>query len=201
MNPKQSLQVAGRSVRFGALRGRSVLHHLLTWAAKGNQHRSSSFLCGAGAVCPRRKCPILTKINYFFYFFFIIVCGETSLSKLGFWEADLKSGLGFCSRVCAIERLNGVLKRCFACLKYLRTEPQRACNIIVIVLHNIATRRKVPLCDDVMMHLSPLETLTHLWHSVTMRDWMGVQLEIPLLDTIFDLFMVDDSVCAINVQW
>ncbi|KAM3850455.1 putative nuclease HARBI1 [Diretmus argenteus] len=43
-----------------------------------------------------------------------------------------------------IERLNGVLKRRFACLNYLRVEPQRACNIILacIVLHNIAEKRK-----------------------------------------------------------
>uniref|UniRef100_A0A8C2JJH1 Putative nuclease HARBI1 n=1 Tax=Cyprinus carpio TaxID=7962 RepID=A0A8C2JJH1_CYPCA len=47
-----------------------------------------------------------------------------------------------CKTRCAIERLNGVLKRRFACLNYLRVEPQGACNIILacIVLHNIATR-------------------------------------------------------------
>uniref|UniRef100_A0A3P9LKY0 DDE Tnp4 domain-containing protein n=1 Tax=Oryzias latipes TaxID=8090 RepID=A0A3P9LKY0_ORYLA len=41
--------------------------------------------------------------------------------------------------------------RGFACLNSLRVEPQGACNIILacIVLHNIATRRNVPLCDDV----------------------------------------------------
>uniref|UniRef100_A0A8C5N5G4 Putative nuclease HARBI1 n=1 Tax=Gouania willdenowi TaxID=441366 RepID=A0A8C5N5G4_GOUWI len=52
---------------------------------------------------------------------------------------------------CAIERLNGVLKRRFACLNYLRVEPQGVCNIILacIVLHNIATKRNVPLCDEV----------------------------------------------------
>uniref|UniRef100_A0A8C5DLQ8 DDE Tnp4 domain-containing protein n=1 Tax=Gouania willdenowi TaxID=441366 RepID=A0A8C5DLQ8_GOUWI len=51
---------------------------------------------------------------------------------------------------CAIERLNGVLKRRFACLNYLRVEPQGG-NIILacIVLHNIATKRNVPLCDEV----------------------------------------------------
>lgn len=51
---------------------------------------------------------------------------------------------------CAIERLNGILKRRFACLNYLHVEPQPACSIILacIVLHNIATRRSVPLCDD-----------------------------------------------------
>uniref|UniRef100_A0A8C1LTJ8 DDE Tnp4 domain-containing protein n=1 Tax=Cyprinus carpio TaxID=7962 RepID=A0A8C1LTJ8_CYPCA len=44
-----------------------------------------------------------------------------------------------CKTRCAIERLNGVLKRRFACLNYLRVEPQGACNIILacIVLHNI----------------------------------------------------------------
>uniref|UniRef100_A0A8C4X4H0 Putative nuclease HARBI1 n=1 Tax=Erpetoichthys calabaricus TaxID=27687 RepID=A0A8C4X4H0_ERPCA len=54
-----------------------------------------------------------------------------------------------CKTRCAIECLNGVLKRCFACLNYLRVEPKVACNIILacIVLHNIATRRNVPLDD------------------------------------------------------
>uniref|UniRef100_A0A8C5ER96 Putative nuclease HARBI1 n=1 Tax=Gouania willdenowi TaxID=441366 RepID=A0A8C5ER96_GOUWI len=52
---------------------------------------------------------------------------------------------------CAIERLNGVLRRRFAFLNYLRVEPQGVCNIILacIVLHNIATKRNVPLCDEV----------------------------------------------------
>uniref|UniRef100_A0A8C5H7U0 DDE Tnp4 domain-containing protein n=1 Tax=Gouania willdenowi TaxID=441366 RepID=A0A8C5H7U0_GOUWI len=52
---------------------------------------------------------------------------------------------------CAIERLNGVLKRRVACLNYLRVEPQGVCNIILacIVLHNIATKRNVRLCDEV----------------------------------------------------
>ncbi|KAK2864907.1 hypothetical protein Q7C36_004061 [Tachysurus vachellii] len=60
---------------------------------------------------------------------------------------------------CATECLNGVLKRCFACLNYLRVEPQGACNIILacIVLHNIATRCKVPLCDDVNDAPEPVE--------------------------------------------
>ncbi|KAM4540107.1 putative nuclease HARBI1 [Odontesthes bonariensis] len=51
-----------------------------------------------------------------------------------------------CKTRCAIERLNGVLKRRFACLNYLRVEPKVACNKILacIVLHNIATRRHVP---------------------------------------------------------
>ena len=55
-----------------------------------------------------------------------------------------------CKTRCAIERLNGVLKRRFAYLIYLRMKPQRACNIILacIVLHNITTRRNVPLRDD-----------------------------------------------------
>uniref|UniRef100_A0A8C4RXJ8 Putative nuclease HARBI1 n=1 Tax=Erpetoichthys calabaricus TaxID=27687 RepID=A0A8C4RXJ8_ERPCA len=54
-----------------------------------------------------------------------------------------------CKTRCAIEHLNGVLKRRFACLNYLRVEPKVACNIILacIVLHNIATRRNVPLDD------------------------------------------------------
>uniref|UniRef100_A0A8C4X6H8 DDE Tnp4 domain-containing protein n=1 Tax=Erpetoichthys calabaricus TaxID=27687 RepID=A0A8C4X6H8_ERPCA len=54
-----------------------------------------------------------------------------------------------CKTRCAIERLNGVLKRRFACRNYLRVEPKVACNIILacIVLHNIATRRNVPLDD------------------------------------------------------
>ena len=48
---------------------------------------------------------------------------------------------------CAIERLNGALKRPFACLNYQWVEPQQACSIILacIVLHNIATQRRVPL--------------------------------------------------------
>ncbi|XP_039605726.1 putative nuclease HARBI1 [Polypterus senegalus] len=54
-----------------------------------------------------------------------------------------------CKTKCTIELLNGVLKRRFACLNYLRVEPKVACNIILacIVLHNIATRRNVPLDD------------------------------------------------------
>ncbi len=46
-----------------------------------------------------------------------------------------------------IERLNGVIKRRFACLNYPRVEPQKACRIICacIVLHNIAQTRRVPL--------------------------------------------------------
>lgn len=46
-----------------------------------------------------------------------------------------------------IERLNGVIKRRFACLNYLRVEPQKACHVICacIVLHNIAQMRRVPL--------------------------------------------------------
>uniref|UniRef100_A0A671KZY0 DDE Tnp4 domain-containing protein n=1 Tax=Sinocyclocheilus anshuiensis TaxID=1608454 RepID=A0A671KZY0_9TELE len=55
-----------------------------------------------------------------------------------------------CKTRCAIERLNGVLKRRFACLNYLRVQPKVACNIILacIVLHNIATRCHVPLDDN-----------------------------------------------------
>ncbi|KAF7689974.1 hypothetical protein HF521_011778 [Silurus meridionalis] len=55
-----------------------------------------------------------------------------------------------CRARCAIERLNRVLKRRFTCLNYLRAEPQKACNITLacIVLHNIATKRNVPLCAD-----------------------------------------------------
>ncbi|XP_071062496.1 putative nuclease HARBI1 [Pseudochaenichthys georgianus] len=50
---------------------------------------------------------------------------------------------------CAIERLNGVLKRRFACLNSLRVEPQGACQITLacIVLDNIAVHRRVPLSD------------------------------------------------------
>ena len=64
-----------------------------------------------------------------------------------------------CKTRCAIERLNGVLKRRFACLNYLRVEPQGACNIILacIVLHNIATTCNVPLCDDVYDAPEPVE--------------------------------------------
>uniref|UniRef100_A0AAY4EZD1 DDE Tnp4 domain-containing protein n=1 Tax=Denticeps clupeoides TaxID=299321 RepID=A0AAY4EZD1_9TELE len=40
--------------------------------------------------------------------------------------------------------------RRFACLNYLRAEPQKACNITLacIVLHNIANNRNVPLYPD-----------------------------------------------------
>uniref|UniRef100_A0A8C4SNC0 DDE Tnp4 domain-containing protein n=1 Tax=Erpetoichthys calabaricus TaxID=27687 RepID=A0A8C4SNC0_ERPCA len=63
-----------------------------------------------------------------------------------------------CKTRCAIERLNGVLKRRFACLNYLRVEPKVACNIILacIILHNIATRRNVPL-DDIYDEPEPDE--------------------------------------------
>ncbi len=56
----------------------------------------------------------------------------------------------YCRARFAIERLNGVLKRRFACLNYLRAEPQKACNITLacIVLHNIATKRNVLLCAE-----------------------------------------------------
>ncbi|KAK9980270.1 hypothetical protein ABG768_013646 [Culter alburnus] len=55
-----------------------------------------------------------------------------------------------CKTRCAIERLNGILKRRFACLNYLRVQPKVACNIFLacIVFHNIATRRHVPLDDN-----------------------------------------------------
>ncbi len=64
--------------------------------------------------------------------------------------AQARFNTAHCRARCAIERLNGVLKRRFACLNYLRAEPQKACNITLacIVLHNIATKRKVPLCAD-----------------------------------------------------
>uniref|UniRef100_A0A8C1U409 DDE Tnp4 domain-containing protein n=1 Tax=Cyprinus carpio TaxID=7962 RepID=A0A8C1U409_CYPCA len=76
-----------------------------------------------------------------------------------------------CKTRCAIERLNGVLKRRFACLNYLRVEPQGACNIILacIVLHNIATRHNVPLCDDVYDAHEPVEEQDQP-HSVRMRN-------------------------------
>uniref|UniRef100_A0A672NAP9 Putative nuclease HARBI1 n=1 Tax=Sinocyclocheilus grahami TaxID=75366 RepID=A0A672NAP9_SINGR len=55
-----------------------------------------------------------------------------------------------CKTRCAIERLNGVQKRRFVCLNYLRVQPKVACNLILacIVLHNISTRRHVPLDDN-----------------------------------------------------
>lgn len=64
--------------------------------------------------------------------------------------AQARFNTAHCKTRCSIERLNGVLKRRFACLNYLRVKPQVACNIILacIVLHNIATRRNVPLCDN-----------------------------------------------------
>ncbi|XDV16252.1 hypothetical protein PO909_016048 [Leuciscus waleckii] len=77
--------------------------------------------------------------------------------------AQARFNTAHCRARCAIERLNGVLKRRFACLNYLRAEPQKACNITLacIVLHNIATKRNVPLCAD---NDAP-ETLTNLLHS------------------------------------
>ncbi|GAA6094017.1 putative nuclease HARBI1 [Tachysurus ichikawai] len=73
--------------------------------------------------------------------------------------AQARFNTAHCKTRCAIERLNGVLKRCFACLNYLRVEPQGACNIILacILLHNIATRCNVPLCDDVYDAPEPVE--------------------------------------------
>ncbi|XP_029691502.1 putative nuclease HARBI1 [Takifugu rubripes] len=49
-----------------------------------------------------------------------------------------------------IERINGILKRRFSCLNYLRVEPKEACNIICacIVLHNIAQKRRVSMEED-----------------------------------------------------
>uniref|UniRef100_A0A3Q1G5V3 Putative nuclease HARBI1 n=1 Tax=Acanthochromis polyacanthus TaxID=80966 RepID=A0A3Q1G5V3_9TELE len=38
--------------------------------------------------------------------------------------AQARFNIAHCKARCAIERLNGVLKRCFACLNYLRVEPQ-----------------------------------------------------------------------------
>lgn len=73
--------------------------------------------------------------------------------------AQARFNTAHCKTRCAIERLNGVLKRRFACLNYLRVEPQGACNIILacIVLHNIATRHNVPLRDDVYDAPEPVE--------------------------------------------
>ncbi|KAM4619132.1 putative nuclease HARBI1 [Polymixia lowei] len=73
--------------------------------------------------------------------------------------AQARFNTAHCKTRCAIECLNGVPKRRFARLKYLRVEPQGACNIILacIVLHNIATRRNVPLCDDVYDVPEPVE--------------------------------------------
>uniref|UniRef100_G3PMN0 Putative nuclease HARBI1 n=1 Tax=Gasterosteus aculeatus aculeatus TaxID=481459 RepID=G3PMN0_GASAC len=64
--------------------------------------------------------------------------------------AQARFNTAHCRARCAIERLNGVLRRRFACLNYLRAEPQKACNITLacIVLHNIATKRNAPLCAD-----------------------------------------------------
>ncbi|KAK2850164.1 hypothetical protein Q7C36_008947 [Tachysurus vachellii] len=52
-----------------------------------------------------------------------------------------------------------ILKRRFACLNYLRVEPQGACNIILacIVLDSIVTRHNAPLCDDVYDAPEPVE--------------------------------------------
>uniref|UniRef100_A0A671XWZ4 Putative nuclease HARBI1 n=1 Tax=Sparus aurata TaxID=8175 RepID=A0A671XWZ4_SPAAU len=74
-------------------------------------------------------------------------------------SAQARFNTAHCKTRYAIERLNGVLKRRFACLNYLRVEPQGACNIILacIVLHNIATRRNVPLRDDADDATEPVE--------------------------------------------
>uniref|UniRef100_A0A3B3SZR7 DDE Tnp4 domain-containing protein n=1 Tax=Paramormyrops kingsleyae TaxID=1676925 RepID=A0A3B3SZR7_9TELE len=70
-----------------------------------------------------------------------IILGDTNT------PAKARFNTAHCRARCAIWRLNGVLKRRFACLNYLRAEPQKACNITLacIVLHNIATKRNVPL--------------------------------------------------------
>ncbi|XP_059910907.1 uncharacterized protein LOC132459985 [Gadus macrocephalus] len=84
--------------------------------------------------------------------------------------------IAHCKTRCAIERLNGVLKRRFACLNYLRVEPKVACNIILacIVLHNIATRRHVP-CDASDAHDGP-EPEGHTGHAI--REGMRA-LKLP----------------------
>ena len=73
--------------------------------------------------------------------------------------AQARFNTAHCKTRCAIERLNGVLERRFACLNYLRVEPQGACNIKLafIVLHNIATRHNVPLCDELIDAPEPVE--------------------------------------------
>ncbi|GAA6089090.1 putative nuclease HARBI1 [Tachysurus ichikawai] len=82
-----------------------------------------------------------------------------TMASLLFLQQQARFNTAHCKTRCAIERLNGVLKRRFACLNYLRVEPQGACNIILacIILHNIATRRNVPLCDDVYDAPEPVE--------------------------------------------
>lgn len=71
-----------------------------------------------------------------------IPCASNSNLKFQPWNNTAHS-----KTRCAIERLNGALKRRFACLNYLRVEPQGVCNIILacVVLHKIATKRNVPL--------------------------------------------------------
>ncbi|TNM89154.1 hypothetical protein fugu_005409 [Takifugu bimaculatus] len=40
-----------------------------------------------------------------------------------------------------IERINGILKRRFACLNYLRVEPKEACNIICACIAQYSTKK------------------------------------------------------------
>uniref|UniRef100_A0A671PLS5 Putative nuclease HARBI1 n=1 Tax=Sinocyclocheilus anshuiensis TaxID=1608454 RepID=A0A671PLS5_9TELE len=79
-----------------------------------------------------------------------MVLGDSAYPLLANNPEQARFNSSHCKTRCAIERLNGVLKRRFACLNYLRVQPKVACNIILacIVLHNIATRRHVPLDDN-----------------------------------------------------
>ena len=103
---------------------------------------------------------------------------------------------------CAIKHLNGVLKRHFAYLNYLRVEPQGACNIILvcIILHNIATRRHVPLCDDVNDAPEPVEEPDQPLAFSQIEGLTGRVVRDATI-FIFDRFISDDCFFEINIQW
>ena len=101
---------------------------------------------------------------------------------------------------CANESLNGELKRRFACLNYLRVEPQASSiTLACIVLHNIATQCSVPLCDiaDPPEPLAPADDPgPHVrclmrW----LRDWVVVQCEMLLSTITFEVWSQMMGLC------
>lgn len=80
--------------------------------------------------------------------------------------AQARFNTAHCRARFAIERLSGDLKRRFACLNYLRAEPQKACDITLACL-SCTTSLLSAMSLSVLsrMHLSPLETLTNLLHT------------------------------------
>ena len=65
-------------------------------------------------------------------------------------DAETRYNVSHSSTRSLVERSIGRLKRRFACLRYLRMYPPRACAVIAccIVLHNIAIERGVPMPED-----------------------------------------------------